>query len=142
VGKRLVKAPKVYIRDSGLVHALLNIGDLDQLYGHPVFGLSWEGFVMENILAVLPQGVIPWFYRTAAGAEIDLVLEFNQQQLYAIEIKRSLTPTLSKGFYLGCDDIKATKRFVIYLGKESYLINKNTTILSLKTMMKELDIFK
>lgn len=142
VGKRLVKAPKVYIRDSGLVHALLNIGDLDQLYGHPVFGLSWEGFVMENILAVLPQGVIPWFYRTAAGAEIDLVLEFNQQQLYAIEIKRSLTPTLSKGFYLGCDDIKATKRFVVYPGKESYLINKNTTILSLKAMMKELDIFK
>lgn len=142
IGKRLVKSPKVYIRDSGLVHALLNIGDLDQLYGHPVFGLSWEGFVIENILAALPQGVTPWFYRTSAGAEIDLVLEFNQQQLFAVEIKRSLTPTLSKGFYLGCDDIKASKRFVVYPGKESYLINKDTMVISLAALMKEIGAFK
>ncbi len=141
IGKRLVKSPKVYIRDSGLVHALLNIGDLDHLYGHPVFGLSWEGFVIENILGALPQGVTPWFYRTSAGAEIDLILEFNQQKLFAIEIKRSLTPTLSKGFYLGCDDIKATKRFVVYPGKDSYLINKDITVLSLTALMKEIEIF-
>jgi len=98
IGKRLVKAPKVYIRDSGLVHALLNLKTMDDVLGHPVVGSSWEGFVVENLLASLPVGVTPWFYRTSAGAEIDLVIEQNTKKKYAIEIKRSLTPKLSKGF--------------------------------------------
>lgn len=138
IGKRLVKAPKVYIRDSGLTHALLNLTTLDDLLGHPVVGASWEGFVIENLLASLPMGVTPWFYRTSAGAEIDLVIEVNSSQKYAIEIKRSSSPTVSKGFYLGCEDIGATERFVVYPGNETYPMPNGVTTISLVAMMKKL----
>lgn len=138
VGKRLVKSPKVYIRDSGLTHALLNQTSLDDLLGHPVVGASWEGFVIENIISCLPVGMTPWFYRTSAGAEIDLVIEQNTKQKYAIEIKRSLAPTLSKGFYLGCEDIGATKRFIVYPGSERFPVAKQVTAISLQEVMNEL----
>ncbi|RYC71081.1 ATP-binding protein [Spirosoma sordidisoli] len=137
VGKRLVKSPKVYIRDSGLTHALLNLTSLDDLLGHPVVGASWEGFVIENLLSCLPIGTTPWFYRTSAGAEIDLVLEQGPAQRYAVEIKRSLAPSLSKGFYLGCEDIGATKRFLVYPGSERYPIANDVTVIPLVDMMKE-----
>ncbi len=78
--KRLVKSPKVYIRDTGLMHALLNITSLDDLLGHPVVGASWEGFIVENILSILPIGATAWFYRTSAGAEIDLVIEYGARK--------------------------------------------------------------
>ncbi|MVM33408.1 DUF4143 domain-containing protein [Spirosoma sp. HMF4905] len=142
VGKRLVKAPKVYIRDSGITHALLNLTTMDDLLGHPVVGASWEGFVVENLLSSLPPGVTPWFYRTSAGAEIDLVIERNMQQKYAIEIKRSMAPVLSKGFYLGCEDIGATRRFLVYPGQERYPISKDVTAISLVDMMQELRNFQ
>ncbi len=138
VGKRLVKAPKVYIRDSGLTHALLNLTTLDDVLGHPVVGASWEGFVVENLLSCLPVGVTPWFYRTSAGAEIDLVIEKNSKERYAIEIKRSQAPSVSKGFYLGCEDIKATKRFVVYPGKEHFPVTKEITAIPVLDMMNEL----
>lgn len=138
IGKRLVKIPKVYIRDSGLTHALLNLTSLDDLMGHPVVGASWEGFVIENLISCLPTGVTAWFYRTSAGAEIDLVIEKNTIKKYAIEIKRSLAPSLSKGFYLGCEDIEATGRFLVYPGTEKYPISKDVTALSLTDMMDEL----
>lgn len=138
VGKRLVKTPKVYIRDSGLTHALLNLTTLDDLVGHPIVGASWEGFVIENILSCLPQGVTSWFYRTSAGAEIDLVIEVNHQERYAIEVKRSLSPTVSKGFYLGCEDVKATKRYVVYPGKERYPSTDGIIVTSLAELMDEL----
>jgi predicted AAA+ superfamily ATPase len=138
IGKRLVKAPKVYIRDSGLVHALLNLKTMDDVLGHPVAGASWEGFVIENLLSCLPVGVTPWFYRTSAGAEIDLVIEQNIQKKYAIEIKRSFTPKLSKGFYLGCEDIAATHRFIVYPGKERFPVGKDVTAIPLLEMMDEL----
>ncbi len=138
VGKRLVKASKVYIRDSGLTHALLNLTSLDDVLGHPVVGASWEGFVMENLLASLPIGMTPWFYRTAAGAEIDLVIERNVKHRYAIEIKRSSAPTVSKGFYAGCSDIGATKRFVVYPGTERYPMANDITVIPLTDMMQEL----
>ena len=138
IGKRLVKAPKVYIRDSGLTHALLNLKTLDDVLGHPVAGSSWEGFVVENLLSCLPDGVTAWFYRTTAGAEIDLVIEQNTQNKYAIEIKRSLAPTVSKGFHLGCDDIGATKRFVVYPGTDRFPVGKEVTAVSLREMMGEL----
>lgn len=138
VGKRLVKTPKVYIRDSGLTHALLNLTTLDDLVGHPIVGASWEGFVIENILSCLPQGVTSWFYRTSAGAEIDLVIEVNHQERYAIEVKRSLSPTVSKGFYLGCEDVKATKRYVVYPGKERYPSTDGIIVTSLVELMEEL----
>jgi predicted AAA+ superfamily ATPase len=138
IGKRLVKMPKVYIRDSGLVHALLNIKTFDDLLGHPVVGASWEGFVVENLISCLPIGVTPWFYRTSAGAEIDLVIEQNTNRKYAIEIKRSLTPSVSKGFHLGCEDIAATHRFIVYPGTERFPVTKNVTAISLLEMMNEL----
>lgn len=139
LGKRLVKAPKVYIRDSGITHALLNLTTLDDLMGHPVVGASWEGFVIENLLSCLPIGMTPWFYRTAAGAEIDVVIEQNTQQKIAIEIKRSSAPTLSKGFYAGCADIGATRRFLVYPGHERYPIANNVTVMPLADMMRELE---
>lgn len=138
VGKRLVKAPKVYIRDSGLTHALLNLTILDDVLGHPVVGASWEGFVIENLLTCLPTGVTPWFYRTAAGAEIDLVIEKNVKTKYALEIKRSMTPSVSKGFHLGCEDIEATHRFIVYPGNERFFVTKGVTAISVSDMMNEL----
>lgn len=135
IGKRLVKSPKVYVRDSGIVHALLNLKTLDDILSHPVLGSSWEGFVMENLLSCLPIGVTPWFYRTSAGAEIDLVIELGPKKVYAIEIKRSMTPTASRGFYLGSEDIKAEKRFIVYPGIESFPASKDVTVLSLTDMM-------
>jgi predicted AAA+ superfamily ATPase len=139
VGKRLVKAPKIYIRDSGLVHALLNLKTIDDILGHPVVGASWEGFVIENLLSGLPVGATAWFYRTSAGAEIDLVIEYNSKKIYAIEIKRSLTPSLSKGFYLGCDDIKASHRFIVYPGKERFPLSKDVNAIPLAEMITELN---
>lgn len=119
-GKRLVRSPKVYVRDSGLVHALLGLRDLDAVLGHPVTGGSWEGFVIENLLAAAPSGTSACFYRTAVGAEIDLVLDLPPKERWAIEIKRSSAPVLSKGFYLGCDDIKATRRMVVHAGEDTF----------------------
>ena len=105
VGKRLVKAPKVYVRDSGLVHALLGIVSLEQLAGHPVVGESWEGHVIETLLCVLPPLARPYFYRTSASAEIDLVIEHNDGARWAIEIKRSLSAKVGRGFHLARADI-------------------------------------
>jgi predicted AAA+ superfamily ATPase len=139
IGKRLVKSPKIYIRDSGLVHALLNLTTVDEVLSHPVTGASWEGFVIENLISCLPEGVTPWFYRTSAGAEIDLVVEKNSTNKLAIEIKRSLAPVVSKGFYLGCEDIEATHRYVVYSGGERFPMNKGVYAVSLLEMM---DILK
>jgi uncharacterized protein len=138
LGKRLVKSPKVYIRDSGLTHALLNLTTLDDVLGHPVVGASWEGFVIENILSCLPIGATPWFYRTSAGAEIDLVIEQSPSKRWAIEIKRSLSPTLSKGFHFGCEDIQATNRFIVYPGKDSFPAAHDVTVLPLIDMLNKL----
>lgn len=141
IGKRLVKSPKIYIRDSGIVHALLNLHSMEDILSHPVVGASWEGFVIENLLSCLPIGVTPWYYRTAAGAEIDLVIEQGNKK-YAIEIKRSLSPSLSKGFHLGCQDINATKCFIVYSGNEQFPVSKDVTAISLLEMMNEIKKLK
>jgi len=138
VGKRLVRAPKVYVRDSGITHALLNISGYNDLLGHPVVGGSWEGFVIENILSVIPARVQPYYYRTPGGAEIDLVLEFSGQQKWAIEIKRSSAPSLSKGFYIGCEDIKADKRYVVYSGADKFSLGQGVTAISLYELLQEI----
>jgi predicted AAA+ superfamily ATPase len=140
IGKRLVKAPKIYIRDSGLVHALLNLKAMDDLLGHPVAGASWEAYVVENLISCLPLGVTAWFYRTAAGAEIDLVIEPNDKKRYAIEIKRSLSPSVSKGFYHGCEDINAAYRYLVYPGTEKYPIGNNVMVMPLLEMMETLRV--
>jgi len=135
--KRLVKTPKVYVRDCGLVHALLGIRDLEELLGHPVAGASWEGLLIENILDALPASAKASFYRTAAGAEIDLVVEWNERERWAIEIKRSLgNPSPSIGFYNGCADIEATRQIVLYPGKEKYMLNAKTEVMPLETLIR------
>ncbi len=139
LGKRLVKTPKMYIRDSGLTHALLNIRRLDDLLAHPVAGGSWEGFVMENLIASLKDGDTYWFYRTAAGAEIDLVIERGKDEIWAIEIKRSTSPIVSKGFYIGCEDVKATRKFVVYPGRERYPVGDGVIVTSLERIIEELE---
>jgi len=138
IGKRLVKSPKVYVRDSGITHALLNIQRYNDLLGHPVAGGSWEGFVIENILSASPDNALPFYYRTANGAEIDLILEFSGREKWAIEIKRNTSPTLSKGFYLACQDIAPDKRFVVYAGQDKFLMGENITAISLSGIMEEL----
>jgi len=138
VGKRLIKSPKIYVRDSGITHALLNIPNYNNLLGHPVVGGSWEGFVIENIMAVAPSRVQPYYYGTPRGAEIDLVLEFPGGTKWAIEIKRNSAPSISKGFYAGCEDVKPDKRFVVYSGSDSFPMGEDITAISLPNLMQEL----
>ena len=138
IGKRLVRSPKIYVRDSGITHALLNIAAINDLLGHPVVGGSWEGFVIENILSVLPSGVQPYFYRTSGGAEIDLVLEFGVSERWAIEIKRSSSPSLSKGFHIACEDIKAARKYVVYSGEDTFSMGQDVRAIALYDLMKVL----
>ena len=137
--KRLIKSPKIYIRDSGLTHALLGIHSYNQLLGHPVFGASFEGFVIENLLSAVQQRIISSFYRTAAGAEIDLLLEFPQGDIWAIEIKSGTIPKKSKGFYIAIEDIRPTKSFIVYGGKEQYPVAENINAISLPELVQELN---
>lgn len=131
LGKRLVKSPKVYVRDSGILHALLAIADKETLLAHPVLGASWEGFVIENVLACTPEGVEPYFYRSSNGAEIDLLLRWPNNDLWAIEIKRSLNPKLERGFHNACDDLQPSRKLVIYPGQETYRIAADVTAVNL-----------
>lgn len=135
--KRLIRSPKVYLRDSGLLHALLGIPGHERLLGHPIVGPSWEGFVIENVLLAAPRGSNAWFYRTSAGAEIDLLLELAPEELWAMEVKRSLSsPQPSKGFHVACEDVKAKRRFVIYPGEERYRIDPRTEVISLHGLLE------
>ncbi len=129
--KRLVKAPKTYLRDCGLVHRFLNITNFEDLLGHPGIGASWEGFVLENILNHLSDKWRYSYYRTSAQAEVDLVLEGAKNTVWAIEVKRSSAPKVSKGFHYACDDIKATKKFVIYPGDEQYPLGNGIEVIGL-----------
>jgi predicted AAA+ superfamily ATPase len=137
-GKRLVKSPKVYIRDSGLVHALLGLKTFNDLAGHPVSGSSWEGFVIDNLLAAAPERTVASFYRTAAGAEIDLLLEIPGHGLWAIEVKRSLSGRPEKGFYIACQDLRPDKQFVVNSGLEPYPIDENTTAIGVPALARML----
>ncbi len=138
VKKRLVKSPRIYLRDSGIVHTLLQIPNYEVLLGHPIFGKSWEGFVIENVISTLPFGVNPNYYRTSAGAEIDLVLEFGLEEYWAVEIKASRTPKLKKGFHLACEDLNVKEKFVIYPGEEKFSIGQDIIVLSLSQFIAEL----
>lgn len=138
IGKRLVKSPKVYVRDSGILHALLNIPTQDALLGHPVVGGSWEGFVVENLIGAAPSTAIPMFYRTAAGAEIDLILEIPGHGLWGIEIKLGLSARPSKGFFLACDDLKPTRRFLVNSGPGRTQSAEGVEVLGLFDLAQEL----
>ena len=123
-GKRLVKSPRIYVRDSGLVHTLLGLGGREDVLGHPVAGASWEGFAIETLIAAAPEGTSANFYRTSAGAEIDLLLTIPGQGLWAFEIKRSLAPKVERGFHQACADLDPTRRILVYPGQESYPIGE------------------
>ncbi|APO77754.1 ATPase domain-containing protein (plasmid) [Rhizobium etli 8C-3] len=137
-GKRLVKSPRVYVRDSGLLHSLLGLTTLDDVLGHPVAGASWEGFVIETLHAVMPEGAHANFYRTSAGAEIDLVVTLPGERRWAIEIKRSLTPKLERGFHHACLDLEPDRRIVVYPGSEAYPLGNDIEALPLRQLGEQL----
>lgn len=138
VGKRLVRAPRVYIRDSGLVHALLNIADKETLLAHPVIGQSWEGFVIENALINAPTGSATGFYRSSNGAEIDLLIAPPGGELWAIEIKRTWSPKLTRGFHEACRDLQPARKFVVYPGDEAYRMADDIEVLPLAVLAARL----
>jgi len=131
-GKRLVKSPRVYVRDSGLVHTLLGLASLEDVLGHPVAGASWEGFVIETMITAAPEGTQANFYRTAAGAEIDLLLTLPGGALWAIEVKRSLAPILERGFHQACADLNPQRQIVVYPGSESYPLREGIKVTPLQ----------
>ena len=138
LGKRLVKSPKVYVRDSGLVHALLNIQDKESLLSHPVVGQSWESFIIENLLECSGPEVQGYFYRTSGGAEIDLLLSWPNGTLWAIEIKRSLAPKVERGFHEACADLDPARKYVVYPGNERYRLATDIEAISLEELASEL----
>ena len=138
VKKRLVKSPRYYIRDSGIQHRLLGIDRYDDLLSNPVLGKSWEGFVVENIHSVLPRRARTSFYRTAAGAEIDLVIDLPGPEIWAVEIKYGTAPKLGKHFSRTCDDIGAARKFVVYGGDEEFPVGDDVTMISLPSIMERL----
>lgn len=138
LGKRLVKTPKLYVRDSGLVHALLDLGDKEAVLSHPIVGASWEGFCIENLLACAPSQVQAYFYRSSGGAEVDLLLQWPGGDLWAIEIKRSLAPKLERGFHEACADLNPVRKVLIYPGLESYPMGHDVQAMPLAQLCTEL----
>ena len=141
-GKRLTKSSKVYVRDSGLVHALLGIGDKETLLGHPVVGASWEGFAIENLIASASDSMQSFFYRSAGGAEVDLLMLHPNGQLWVIEIKRSLSPKVGRGFHSACQDLALRhpdmRKFVVYPGHESFALGDGVQAISLVQLMEKI----
>ena len=137
-GKRLVKSPRPYIRDSGILHALLNLRTMDGLRAHPVAGKSWEGFVIENLIAAAGSRVKPYFYRTGAGAEADLVLEFSPGRCWAIEVKISSAPKVDRGFYNAADDIGVERRILVHKGGERFPMKGGVEAMPLLEIMGEI----
>ena len=132
--KRLVKSPKVYIGDRGLLQALLGLGSCDELLGHPVFGTSWERMCIENICAVLSDWQ-PAFHRTSGGTEVDLVLEQGQRR-FAFEFKASLTPNLTRGFYNAIEDIAPEQTWVVYSGTDNCPVAQNVQVTGLFELLE------
>lgn len=140
--KRLVKAPKVYVRDSGLVHALLGLTTQRDLLSHPVLGGSWEGWIMENLLACAPSNTQASYYRTAVGAEIDLLLELPGGELWAVEIKRSSAPTVSRGYHIACNDVGATRRLLVSSANARFPMSGGIEHMPLLDLMRELLVLR
>jgi predicted AAA+ superfamily ATPase len=138
LGKRLVKSPKTYVRDSGVLHALLAIPTASALLGHPIVGASWEGFVMETLIGCAPAWASPYFYRTSAGAEIDLLLELPGSKLWAVEIKHGLSPRVERGFHIACDDLKPERRLVVYSGDDRVPLPGGVEAAGLRALAGEL----
>lgn len=135
VGKRLIRSPKVYVRDSGLVHALLGLSNLDAVLGHPVAGSSWEGFVVEQLVNAAPNAPAS-FYRTSNGAEVDLVLTFRNQQTWVIEIKRSSAPTVSRGFHQAAVDLGAVRKLLVVPVEQTYPMKEHIEVVDVLTAVR------
>ena len=138
VKKRLVKSPRYYIRDSGIHHRLLGIDHYDALLSNPVLGKSWEGFVMDNIHSVLPRRAETYFYRTAAGAEIDLMIKMPSSKVWAVEIKYGVAPKLGKHYSQTCDDVGATHKYVVYGGDDEFPVGEDVVVTPLPKFMEKL----
>jgi uncharacterized protein len=138
VKKRLIKSPKVYVCDSGLLHSLLRIRNLDDLQAHPSLGASWEGFVMEQIAGLLSGISDIFFYRTNAGAEIDLLFLDSKNKPVAVEVKYSLSPGVTKGFWNAFEDLSCRAGFVIYPGEEIFPLGRDVFALPIRNLEKEL----
>jgi predicted AAA+ superfamily ATPase len=138
VGKRLVKSPKIYVRDSGVLHTLLRLDDEDSVLGHPIAGMSWEGFVVETLLRAAPDRTQASFYRTATGVEVDLILELPGNQLWVIEIKRGLAPKVERGLRVALDDLRPDRAFLVYSGDESYPKGDGIEVINLRALIQEL----
>jgi len=138
VKKRLVKSPRYYIRDSGIQHRLLGIDSYDALLSNPVLGKSWEGFVVENIHSVLPARAESYYYRTAAGAEIDLIIRLPSSDMWAVEIKYGIAPKPGKHYSRICDDVGATQKYIVYGGEEEFPVSADVCMISLPLLMKKL----
>lgn len=134
-GKRLVKSPKLYVRDSGLVHALLGIPSHDALLSHPVVGNSWEGFAIESLLNAAPINTSSGFYRTSNGAEVDLLLNMPGKGLWAIEIKRGAQSKPRRGFYSACEDLKPSRRWLVHGGLDRYPVGDGVEALGLRDLI-------
>jgi uncharacterized protein len=134
--KRLVKAPKIYIRDSGMLHAISNIGKMNTLRGHPIAGNSWEGYVVEQVLQAMPAGLQLYYYRTQAGAECDMVLARGVHPIASIEVKLNNAPTITKGYYQSIDDLKTKKNFVVVPDVENYKTTNGILICNVADFMK------
>ena len=134
-GKRLTKSPKIYVRDSGIVHALLGLGSKEDVLGHPAVGPTWEGFVIENIINCAPPDAIANFYRASGGAEIDLILTLPGRRPWAIEIKRSLTPKPGRGFYSACADIEPEAKYVVYPGSDRFELGNDVSAIGLVELL-------
>jgi predicted AAA+ superfamily ATPase len=138
VGKRLVRSPKVYVRDSGIAHALLGIRDKEALLSHPVVGQTWESFIIETLIALAPDGTEAYYYRTSNGTEVDLVLMLPGGKLWAIEVKRSSAPRIERGFHSACADLNPQKRFVVYPGTERFPLDDFTDAISVVALARAL----
>lgn len=136
VKKRLVRSPKVYVRDSGMLHVLLNISTMDDLITNSISGASWEGFVIDNLISFLPIGAETYFYRTIRGAEIDFIIKHPDGRIIAIEIKRSSAPKAEHGFHEVCNDINPTHRFVVYNGEERFPLANKIEAIGLNELMQ------
>jgi hypothetical protein len=133
-----MKSPKVYVRDAGIVHALLGLRTKDDILGHPIAGQTWESFIIESLLSAVPEGTEASFYRTSAGAEIDLVLRFSDRALWAIEVKRSSAPKLQRGFHSACEDLKPQQQYLVYPGIERFSVGDRTEAIGVVALAEQL----
>jgi len=137
VGKRMVRSPKVYVRDSGLAHALLGLADKEAVLGHPVAGGSWEGLAIESLIGVAGGRAEASFYRTSGGAEVDLVLTWADGREWAVEVKRSLAPKLERGLRSALEDLRPERSFVVYPGGERFRLGAGVEAIDLATLCAE-----